>query len=277
MAVVASRARSVKDSAIVRPCTVIRRSISSRRPLIVSVRLPTSREMRSATSLPRLMTSSKAVRRAPRVSSISRVRLSTVVDRVSAVRLSTSLTREPWRGDRQHDVLAGAGETGLRIVRVTGEGVREFLAAGFEGGAGSPRPGAPMSDERRSPAWVRLRLEGLALDGDGFADAPACRFEAGGEILDAGADGLVGQADRALQLLAHFAAALADLAGDVGGRRRQALAEFVAAQNDLVDDPVPVVASCSRRVVPRVDSSLRRVPAVRANSSRRLLPLVASS
>ena len=61
----------------------------------------------------------------------------------------------------------------------------------------------------RSPAWVRLRLEGLALDGDGFADAQAGGFEAGGEILDAGADGLVGEAHRAFEMLAHFAAALA--------------------------------------------------------------------
>ena len=138
-------------------------------------------------------------------------------------------------GDRQHDVLGGAGQTGLRIVRVTGEGVREFLAAGFEGGAEV----LDMAAHERREALAGLgkaRLEGMALDGDGFADAPACRFEAGGEILDAGADGLVGHADRTLQLLAHFAAALADLAGDVGGRRRQALAEFVAAQNDFVDD-----------------------------------------
>jgi len=90
MAVAASRARSVKDSATVRPCTVIRRFISSRLPVIVSVRPPTSREMRSATSLPRVVTSSRVVRRAPRVSSISRVRLSTVVDRVSAVRWRNS-------------------------------------------------------------------------------------------------------------------------------------------------------------------------------------------
>ena len=76
---------------------------------------------------------------------------------------------------------------------------------------------------------------------DGFADALACRLEAGGKILDAGADGLVGHADRAFELLAHFAAALTDLAGDIGCGCCEALAEFVAAQDPT--DPGVLILS----------------------------------
>ena len=62
---------NVVSTGQVRTMTVrLRREVG--RPLIVSVRLPTSRDMRSAISPPRAMTPSKAVRREARISSISR-------------------------------------------------------------------------------------------------------------------------------------------------------------------------------------------------------------
>ena len=118
-------------------------------------------------------------------------------------------------GDRQHDVLGGAGQTGLRVVRVTGEGVREFLAAGFEGGAEL----LDMAAHERREALAGLgeaRLEGWPWT---VTDSLTRRLAVSRRVarsstrvpMDSSA-----MRTALLQLLAHFAAALADLAGDVG-------------------------------------------------------------
>ena len=144
-------------SAIVRPWTVIRRSISSKRPLIVSVRLPTSREMRSATSPPRPMTSSKAARRgAQRLLHLARAGVDGGRQGLGGA-VERFVDARALRRDGEDDVLAGAGEAGMRLVGLAGERFREFLAAGFVGGLelvdlGADERGDALADLRRLPS-----------------------------------------------------------------------------------------------------------------------------